>query len=323
MEYNRTHLREIKNNEGWNNLSLDNHKSTIEGRYKIEHKITIELREPCAETITIVSAEPFDDIADFTHEMLVVAERRHRARRKQMLANNRETLRSDIIPLWLEHEAFMAQHRAELENLRKESKRRLRNGEIELNEHNNLARGLNSVPHCKEYSQRLEEYDKQLQKALRELGATDGLCITRTDIYDLFGRKWWEQFLQIDEYFNSKRDDIIEQLEHNIECFNRMYNLEPYTIKREEMLAQYDSILTARFGDIPLAAALKNRGKICAVMAIDDEYGRRALRHLVGEKALAELLPKRVFNAIVRSDELALNDITYHDDIETNRIIIE
>ena len=102
-----------------------------------------------------------------------------------------------------------------------------------------------------------------------------------------------------------------------------MYNLEPYTIKREEMLAQYDSILTAKFGDIPLAAALKNRGKICAIMAIDDEYGRRALRHLVGEKALAELLPKRVFNAIVRSDELALHDITYHDDIETNRIIIE
>lgn len=323
MEHNRTHLRETKNNDGWNNLSLDTHKLTIKGRYKTEHKITIELREPCTETITIVSSEPFNDIAEFAHEMLVVAERRHRARRKQMLANNREVLGSDIIPLWLEREAFSAQHRAEVENLRKESKRKLGNGEIELNEHNNLVRRLNSASQGEEYTQRLKEYDKQLQKALQEFGATDGLRITQTDIFDLFGIKWWEQFLQIDEYFDSKRNDIIEQLEHNIECFNRMYNLEPHTIKREDILTRYDSILVARFGDIPLAAALKNEGEICAVTAIDDEYGRRALRHLVGEKALAELLPKRVFNAIVRSDKLVLCDIIYHDDIETDTIIIE
>ena len=320
---NMTHVSRKPGKDGWHNLTVERHRKAINGRYKTKHQITIELGEPYTETITIESTEPFADVDDFAREILIAAKYRHQARRKQFIDDNREILRTTIVPLWLEREAFMAQHRAELENLRKESKRKLGNGEIELNEHNNLVRRLNSAPHCKEYSQRLEEYDKQLQKALRELGATDGLCITRTDIYDLFGRKWLEQFLQMDEYFDSKRDDIIEQLEHNIECFNRMYNLEPYTIKREEMLAQYDSILTARFSDIPLAAALKNRGKICTVMAIDDEYGRRALRHLVGEKALAELLPKRVFNAIVRSDELALHDITYHDDIETNTIIIE
>ena len=77
------------------------------------------------------------------------------------------------------------------------------------------------------------------------------------------------------------------------------------------------------FGDIILAAALKKAGKVVAVMTIDDVQGRRALRHLVGAEKLAELLPKRAYNAVMRDERLYLEDAVATESIEHKMIVIE
>ena len=105
--------------------------------------------------------------------------------------------------------------------------------------------------------------------------------------------------------------------------FNSLYSLEPHNPTTQDILGNYDAIITAGFGDIILAAALKKGDGIGAVMAIDDEQGRRALRHLVGEKRLATMLPKRVFNAITRHETPELKDISYHADTQKDTLIIE
>ena len=89
------------------------------------------------------------------------------------------------------------------------------------------------------------------------------------------------------------------------------------------MRNDYDTITVAGFGDIILAAALKKAGEVVAVMAIDDVQGRRALRHLVGVDKLAEVLPKRAYNAVTRDENLFLDDAVATDSIENEMIIIE
>ena len=58
-------------------------------------------------------------------------------------------------------------------------------------------------------------------------------------------------------------------------------------------------------------------------MAIDDVQGRRALRQIVGVEKLAEVLPKRAYNAVMRDERLFLGDAVASDSIEKEMIIIE
>ena len=58
-------------------------------------------------------------------------------------------------------------------------------------------------------------------------------------------------------------------------------------------------------------------------MAIDDVQGRRALRHLVEAEKLAEVLPKRAYNAVMRDENLFLEDVVASDSIENEMIIVE
>ena len=88
------------------------------------------------------------------------------------------------------------------------------------------------------------------------------------------------------------------------------------------MRDNYDSITTAGFGNIILAAVLRKEGEICAVMAINDNQGRRALCHLVGEERLNEILPKRVSNAIIREGDISLESVERTDTCSRETIII-
>ena len=68
---------------------------------------------------------------------------------------------------------------------------------------------------------------------------------------------------------------------------------------------------------------MKKAGEVVAVMAIDDMQGRRALRHLVGAEKLAEVLPKRAYNAVMRDERLFLDDAVATKSSEKEMIIIE
>lgn len=320
---NMTHVSRKPGKDGWHDLTVERHRKAINGRYKTKHQITIELGEPYTETITIESTEPFADVDDFAREILIAAKYRHQARRKQFIDDNREILRTTIVPLWLEREAFCAEERANVENLRKESKRKLAAGLRDLKSHNALVIALKGATKDDEYNATLSHYNRRIDRELEKIGASEGFNLSRYELNELFDRKWWETSLQINEYRDKNRLDVVSKVKLEMGYFNSLYGLEPHNPTTEDILGNYDAIVTAGFGDIILAAALKKGDGIGAVMAIDDEQGRRALRHLVGEKRLATMLPKRVFNAITRHETPELKDISYHADTQKDTLIIE
>ena len=60
---------------------------------------------------------------------------------------------------------------------------------------------------------------------------------------------------------------------------------------------------TIGFDGIIVAVALRRNNEVVAVGAIDDVRGRKALRALVGNERLAEILPKRVYQAVTRNEQ--------------------
>ena len=311
------------NNNGWREIAVETHRKAIEGRYKTKHQVTIELTAPYTDTITIESSEPFTDVELFAKEMLIAAEYRHRARCKQLIFNNREVLRNTIVPLWLEREAFTARYKAGVESRRKESKRKLCAGIRDLKTHNNLIRSLKNATDDEDYTETLNDYTQRIKRELQKIEAPKDFHMSRYDLNELFNRGWWENFLQINEYHDKHRRNVVGEVRQDLERFNRMYNIEPYTPDVNQMLENYDTITTAGFSDIILAAMLKHGDEICAVMAIDNEQGRRALRHLAGERELARILPKRIYNAITRNEIPEMQDIALNTETVTEMIIIE
>ena len=63
-----------------------------------------------------------------------------------------------------------------------------------------------------------------------------------------------------------------------------------------------DVVETIGFGGEIIAVALRRNNYVVGVGAIDDVRGRRALRALVGDNRLVEILPKKVYNAITRQE---------------------
>ena len=150
-----------------------------------------------------------------------------------------------------------------------------------------------------------------------------GFRLSQHDLRDIFGRKAWEESLQIRELDKNTKSSTLHIIARGLENFNRLYNLAPQNVRWEEKRNDYDTITVAGFGDIILAAALKKDGKICDVMAIDNVQGRRALRHLVGAEQLSAVLPKRAYNAIMRDERLLLEDAVATESIEHEMIVIE
>jgi hypothetical protein len=97
--------------------------------------------------------------------------------------------------------------------------------------------------------------------------------------------------------------------------FAFLYNIELSKIEKG------DIVETIGFGDKYIAAALYRNGEVVAVGAIDDIRGRKALRVLVGDKRLAELLPKKVYNAITRQEQFYIRGSLSYRRINRHQMI--
>lgn len=312
--------------DGWRELKVERCGVRLEGSFKTKQQITVELTFPFNESITIETTEPFadsNDLASFAEELVLVVEHRRRVRRKQKLVDNKELLRTKILPLWFEREAFVARNSAEKEDIRKAARRELNAGKMELKEYNALVCALRGRCDDDDFIGGLDDYNRRLTTALGVLDIEKGFRLTQQDLRVLFGRKAWEETLQICELNKEVKDSTLHIIARGVENFNRLYNLDPQTIRLGQMRREYDAITTAGFGDIILAAALKKDGKICGVMAIDNAQGRRALRHLVGAEQLGAVLPKRAYNAIMRDERLLMEDAVATESIEHEMIVIE
>lgn len=312
--------------DGWRELKVERCGVRLEGSFKTKQQITVELTFPFVESITIETTESFagpTDLANFAEELALVVEHRRRVRRKQKLVDNKELLRTKILPLWFEREAFVARNSAEKEDIRKEARRKMNAGKIELNEYNDLVRALRGQSDDDDFIDGLAGYNRRLTIALGALDVERGFRLSQHDLRDIFGRKAWEETLQICELNKEVKDSTLHIIARGVENFNRLYNLDSQTIRLGQMRREYDAITTAGFGDIILAAALKKDGKICGVMAIDNVQGRRALHHLVGAEQLSVVLPKRAYNAIMRDERLLMEDAVATESIEHEMIVIE
>ena len=312
--------------DGWRKLRVERGGTHLEGAFKTKQQITVELTFPFIETITIETTEPFadsDDLASFAEELALVVDHRRKVRRKQKLVENKELLRTKILPLWFEREAFIARNRAEKEDIRKHAKRELNAGKMELNEYNDLVRALRGRCDDDDFIDGLAEYNRRLTIALGALDVEKGFRLSQPDLKDILGRNGWEQVLQIRDVALDTLNSTLVTVQRGFENFNRLYGLEPQRFTTTQMRTECDTITVVGFGDIVLAAALKRAGEVVAVMAIDDVQGRRALRHLVEAEKLAEVLQKRAYNAVMRDENLFLEDVVASDSIENEMIIVE
>ena len=312
--------------DGWRKLKVERGGTHLEGAFKTKQQITVEFTYPFIETITIETSEPFadsDDLANFAEELALVVDHRRKVRRKQKLVDNKGLLRTKILPLWLEREAFIARNNAEKEDARKQAKRELNAGKMELKEYNDLVRALRGRCDDDDFVDSLVDYNRRLTIALGALDVEKGFRLSQHDLREIFGRRAWEQALQIrDVEFDSPTSTLVT-IQQGFRNFNSLYGLAPEHLTMAHLRAECDTITAVGFGDIILAAALKKAGEVVAVMAIDDVQGRRALRHLVGAERLAEVLPKRAYNAVMRDENLFLDDAVATDSIENEIIIVE
>lgn len=312
--------------EGWRKFKVERGGTHLEGAFKTKQQITVELTFPFIETITIEATEPFadsDDLASFAEELALVVEHRRKVRRKQKLVGNKELLRTKILPLWFEREAFIARNRAEKEDIRKHAKRELNAGKMELKEYNDLVRALRGRCDDDDFIDGLADYNRRLTIALGALDVEKGFRLSQHDLRDISGRNAWEQALQIRDVALDTLNSTLETVQRGFRNFNSLYGLAPEHLTMAHLRAECDTITVAGFGDIILAAALKKAGEVVAVMAIDDVQGRRALCQLVGREKLAEVLPKRAYNAVVREESFMLGDVCITDNSEVETIIIE
>ena len=108
---NRKSITTKRIGEGWRKLKVERGGTHLEGAFKTKQQITVELTFPFIETISIETTEPFadsDDLTSFAEELALVVEHRRKVRRKQKLVENKELLRTKILPQWFEREAFIA-----------------------------------------------------------------------------------------------------------------------------------------------------------------------------------------------------------------------
>ena len=312
--------------DGWHKLKVERGGTHLEGAFKTKQQITVELTFPFIETITIETTEPFadsDDLASFAEELALVVEHRRKVRRKQKLVDNKELLCTKILPLWFEREAFIARNRAEKEDIRKQARRDLNAGKMEPNEYNDLVRALQGRCDDDDFIDGLADYNRRLTFALGDLDVEEGFRLSQHDLRDISGRNAWEQSLQIRDVECETLTGAIATIQRGFRNFSSLYGLDYQLNTMAQLRTECDTISVAGFGDVILAAALKKEGEIRAVMAIDDVQGRRALRHLLGEEKLTEVLPKRAYNAVMRDELLFLGDVVASDSIEHKMIIIE
>lgn len=147
---------------GWRKLEFSSGRTNLEGAFKVKQQITVELTRPYIETITIETTEPFSDSADiasFAEQLALVVDYRRKARRKQKIRDNEAWFRTNIFPLWFEREAYIACQDAGNNDRRKEARRRLNAGTMELKAYNNFVHSLQGQYPDEDYMDNINIYN--------------------------------------------------------------------------------------------------------------------------------------------------------------------
>ena len=212
-------------------------------------------------------------------------------RRQHYLERNKEKI-AKLLPIWFEYDARIGYADAVERMKRRQIVRKARKGEISAKEIN---RSLENARKITELYRRstTHEHTCRVNRELRNYGLQN-LEFNYGDACRLYGNDIWERLLERAEHTADVIDDGLKCL---FEDFAFLYNVELPKFQKGDIAD------TIGFGGEIMAVALRRNNYVVSLGAIDDVRGRRALRALVGDNRLVDLLPKKVYNAITRQEQ--------------------
>jgi hypothetical protein len=215
--------------------------------------------------------------------------------------------------MWFEYDALMGYFDATERIGIRFKTRQARRGDISAKEVNKELSFIRN--HLHKIRER-EQYDftKDVSRALRKAGLQN-LELDYGDACRLFSEKVWEQHLKRTQSGVIDIAEIDDVIMHLFNDFSFLYNIE---------LPQFeggDEVEAIGFGGVVIAVALRRNGEIVGVGAMDDVRGRRALRELVGDERLAEILLKKIYNAVTRHESFYVRGSLYYSCLNDNQVI--
>ena len=222
-------------------------------------------------------------------------------RRQRYLERNKEKI-ARLLPIWFEYDARIGFVDAVERMERRRVVRKARKSTISAKEINrSLEYNRREIDLCRQLI--THEHTRIVNRELRNCGLQN-LEFNYGDACRLYGDDIWERLLERAEHTADVIDDGLKCL---FEDFAFLYNM---CLPKLEI---DDVVETIGFGGEIIAVALRRNNYVVGVGAINDVRGRRALRALVGDNRLVEILPKKVYNAITRQEQFYIRgSLNYH-----------
>ena len=212
-------------------------------------------------------------------------------RRQHYLERNKEKI-AKLLPIWFEYDARVGYADAVERMKRRQIVRKARKGEISVKEINkSLENARREADSHRQFT--THEHTRRVNRELSNYGLQN-LEFNYGDACRLYGDDIWERLLERTEHTADVFDDGLKCL---FEDFAFLYNMDLPNFEID------DVVETIGFGEDIIAVALRRNNYVVGVGAINDVRGRRALRALVGDNRLVDLLPKKVYNAITRQEQ--------------------
>ena len=230
-------------------------------------------------------------------------------RRQRYLERNKEKI-AELLPIWFEYDARVGYADAVERIERRQVVRKARQGEISAKEINKSLEYTRTVTEL--YRQfTTHEHTLRVNCELSNCGLKN-LEFGYSDACRLFGDDIWRQLLERTEHTTDVVDDVWQSL---FSDFAFLYNMDLPKFEID------DVVETIGFGGEIIAVALRRNNYIVSVGAIDDVRGRKALRELVGDNRLVEILPKKVYNAITRQEPFYVRGLLCYRRLNANQVI--
>ncbi|MBR2026359.1 MAG: hypothetical protein IKA07_04400 [Alistipes sp.] len=233
--------------------------------------------------------------------------------RERYLQRNKTKI-AEVLPIWFANDAQIGLFNASERKARRDYTRQAQRGEISVNEINKHLAPIRAMMELnREATMRKHEQEVDIALRLRDLR---DLEFNYNDACQLFGEDIWVLSL---ERRVCQAGDISKMNEVAINRFNDfafLYNMPLPEFESGDILEGIG------FGIVMLATALRRNNEVVAVGAIDDVRGRKALRALVGNKRLAEILPKRVYQAVTRHEQFCLQGSLFYSKQKREESII-
>ncbi len=212
-------------------------------------------------------------------------------RRQRYLERNKQKI-ARLLPIWFEYDARIGFVDAVERMERRRVVRKARKGTISAKEINkSLEYTRREIDLCRQSI--TYEHTRIVNRELRNCGLQN-LEFNYGDACRFYGDDIWERLLERTEHTADVIDDGLKCL---FEDFAFLYNMDLPKFEID------DVVETIGFSGEIIAVALRRNNYVVGVGAIDDVRGRRALRALVGDNRLVEILPKKVYNAITRQEQ--------------------